>query len=101
MSDTSHMPGPWFIDPEQPLYIQAADGDAEPWMVARAFANCGYSTDTATANARLIASAPDLAAEVERLRDVLTDIGNAGTPFSNATVRRITAKARTALEAKP
>ena len=65
MTDTKHIPGPWFIDPEEPLSITAADGDNHPWLVARAVWFCGHEEETAPANARLISAAPDLLAALE------------------------------------
>ena len=55
-----HTPGPWFVNHEN---ICAPDGDCDPWFVAKIDQDCGPSREECPeANARLIASAPELLA---------------------------------------
>lgn len=65
-----HTPGPWFVSPDDPLLVLAPDGDREPWEVCRAEDFCGETSDE-VANARLIASAPELLAEARELCAIL------------------------------
>ncbi len=64
-----HTPGPWCIDAQ---YIVAPDQqDANNWDEATICQWGSYSTE---ANARLIAAAPETAAERDRLREALEAI---------------------------
>lgn len=69
MTETKHTPGPWEISQEPPRWIiqaQAPVGKkAVAWMVGD-YVECG-------ANARLIASAPRLAAELAHANGALCD----------------------------
>ncbi len=66
---SGHTPGPWRIGRNNPLIILAPDGKNPPWHVAKAFTEC-QNDETSEANARLIAAAPETAAELERLKAV-------------------------------
>ena len=84
-----HTPGPWYLDDapdvKHPSVVLADDGAT---IVAEAMTVVAEQHD-AEANARLIAAAPDLLAEVKRLRDLhilacdyLQDISNGTLPDS-------------------
>ena len=66
-----HTPGPWYVDDapdvKHPSVVLADDGAT---IVAEATTVVAEQHD-AEANARLIAAAPDLLAEVKRLRDLV------------------------------
>jgi len=81
LPETKHTPGPWGdgnealcvkIDRERPwastVFRKGHDGSEANALVAMLF---GATVDEAVANARLAARAPDLLAEVERLREAL------------------------------
>ena len=55
MSNTKHTPGPWSVDPNAPEYITA---DATGYQVATCTQG-DYNEPMSTANAKLIAAAPD------------------------------------------
>lgn len=57
MAERGWIPGEWFIEGDA---IRVPDGDDAPWNIATIHVCCGHDDDTAPANARLIASAPDL-----------------------------------------
>lgn len=76
MSESKHTPGPWFVDEDQRpdmewnRHIYGPDGLAVCFMAH----SDGKDVARDEANAALIARAPDLAAEVERLKTALTKI---------------------------
>lgn len=63
-SDTQHTPGPWRVDPDHPLCVEANDGNVCLVNLARA----------SRADAELIARAPDLELECAALRKALEEI---------------------------
>lgn len=65
MNETKHTPGPWYVDHDR--VTVRAEMLAKPVQIAA----CGTPTSTyAQANARLVAAAPETAAERDRLREV-------------------------------
>lgn len=90
--------GPWFVEPHgMEIAIRAPDkdGSAEPWHVATVWGACGYEHDAVEDNARLIAAAPDLLAELEAM---VRAADNSQRPGGGSTVpasaRAAIAKAR-------
>jgi len=67
MSDTKHTPGPWTLIGKHGTAIWAGDAIVAQVTGARAF------HPIARANAELIASAPDMAARIERLEAALRE----------------------------
>ncbi len=75
MAETKWTEGPWFIYTKYGSYagdnicIYAPDDDNDPWHVATAEAECGGENEACQtpANAHLIAAAPTLYRELERL----------------------------------
>jgi len=76
MSESKHTPGPWRVDEDtRPgmawnRHIYGPDGNAVCFMAH----SDGKDVERDEANAALIARAPDLAAEVERLREQRTKL---------------------------
>ncbi len=73
MTESQHTPGPWRVvpTPEElyPYKIDAADGNSsQPWQIAHLVGGIGEKIDTA--NAHLIATAPETAAERDYLQEV-------------------------------
>lgn len=83
-----HTPGPWYVDDapdvEHPSVVLADDGAT---IVAEATTVVAEQHD-AEANARLIAAAPDLLAEVKRLRKVILDFSLPMWTYLNPQVHR-------------
>lgn len=81
MSESKHTPGPWSVDEdtrpgmEWNRHIYGPDGLAICFMAH----SDGKATERDEANAALIASAPALAAEVERLREIARDAAEYAT----------------------
>ena len=75
MSETKFTPGPWFVSgddaedcpPHRNSGLAQVDTGTDAWPIARL---CEWN------NARLIAAAPDLLAEIEREYTELSDIRN-------------------------
>jgi hypothetical protein len=96
-TDAKHTPGPWRLLEDTHnrctrLEVLGRNGDL--------IAEVNYARRVGPANAELIASAPTLLAEVERLRAALTSIANAGEcgELSIATMGAVKATARDALK---
>ena len=66
---SEHTPGPWMVARGVPAAVDAVSGG----LVAEAVGGFHRSYEEETANARLIAAAPDMLAELKRLRDVVGD----------------------------
>ena len=64
---SEHTPGPWMVARGVPAAVDALSGG----LVAEAVGS--FDSDAEKANARLIAAAPDMLAELKRLRDVVGD----------------------------
>lgn len=64
---TKHTPGPWHIDASKSFYVFASGALAEQAGVTHGPFICNASSQ---ANAALIAQAPDLLAERDRLRQI-------------------------------
>ena len=62
LNETSHTPGPWIVDYSGPARIAIADTMGNEVALCSMQCECG---DTDEANARLIASAPELLAALE------------------------------------
>jgi hypothetical protein len=76
MSDAKHTPGPWDVDEGDFSIYQLETGD----QIAEMF---GHQTpDEVEANARLMASAPDMLATIEALRAENARLREALKPFA-------------------
>lgn len=64
-----HTPGPWRVEGTMPMRIDSAEGH-----VAKPLARDGMSPEQYQANARLIAEAPTLKAENERLQELNAEL---------------------------
>ena len=81
MTEQKHTPGPWVIIPGGDEWSSGRIATIEPkpetmvetnyWTVAEV----NYRRDEHAANAKLIAAAPDLLAELTVLRDTLPHVG--------------------------
>lgn len=72
---SGHTPGPWHVDPRSPDTVLDVMPDGDEDNGAILIADCAH-TENACANARLIAAAPDLLAELRMIADVLhTKVG--------------------------
>jgi hypothetical protein len=91
-NETKHTPGPWLLDGQ---YVQK---DADGGIIARVHG----SNAECKANARLIAAAPETAAERDRLREALRQIQNnaAARKWNSESVDRADLDAWTAIESK-
>ena len=84
MSDGNHTPGPWEIAPyccedDEDIAIQVVSGfkrTVDGRMSANWIATCDLQEDNEAnwANARLIAAAPETAAERDRLKEINADL---------------------------
>ena len=100
MSETKHTPGPWRISGESATTVQAdyrAINSEGGVLIARAlgYPNSGYfpSDDEATANARLIAAAPELLESLERCFNIMNN-GGTWSIEDQAAARAAIAKAK-------
>lgn len=86
MTDSTHTPGPWRVDPTHRLCIESAAGNIGLVNLAR----------NSEADARLIAAAPELLALCESwLTDFPEFLCECGTPECRTTkLRAVIAKAR-------
>lgn len=91
-----HTPGPWHIDASKSFYVFASGALAEQAGVEHGPFICNASTQ---ANAALIASAPDLLAERDLLREVNAELVAALKYWfdSKAHPGHIAARARAAI----
>jgi hypothetical protein len=94
---SKHTPGPWVLDDDEWSPVHALLGvyvaGDRGGRIAKSFANCLVTTDEACrANARLIATAPDL---LQFVKDWLADFTAAGPTDSprEAEARALIAKA--------
>ena len=76
---TEHTPGPWTYEPDWSGYYirctKKTPRGVKGIAVARTLRS-GFSLDETIANARLLAAAPETAAERDRLKAVLESIAN-------------------------
>lgn len=87
MSKTPWTPGPWRVDPRYPGDVQTVDSRFEictPWYAEMAARTCfpqgePISQETAKANARLIAAAPEMAEVLECLANMARHFPNIPT----------------------
>ena len=100
MSETKHTPGPWRISGGSATTVQAdyrAINSEGGVLIARAlgYPNSGYfpSDDEATANARLIAAAPELLESLERCFNIMNN-GGTWSIEDQAAARAAIAKAK-------
>lgn len=91
---TAHTPGPWFVFEGRPC-VGGPSGpiDADPAQKTAGIAMCGMrlrTEDEAMANARLIAAAPELLAELEKIVEDARRV----ECFRNKTVQAIANRAK-------
>lgn len=70
---TQHTPGPWYAILQQPhgdFEIRDCERDQQGRLIGQAFWQAGKTE----ANARLMAAAPETAAERDRLREINADL---------------------------
>lgn len=102
MSTTQHTPGPWYLGFEHPAIVESRrcgsdflpiPGENWHWKIVRLTTPAGDflvtgENDTATArqaNARLIASAPDLLAELTQCIDIMVRAVGERLPIQQGT----------------
>lgn len=87
---SNHTPGPWFVDRKHTLAVMAPDGNEYPWHVANVMHDCGGDDSQADSNVRLIASAPELLAALQRavpwLGKLIADGGHMNSVAPNDAV---------------
>ena len=71
-----HTPGPWSVDPDSPNKFKVVTNRRYGGVIAETTA-WWVDTQTARANAKLIAAAPDLLEAVERLHSYIIHIEGA------------------------
>lgn len=92
---TKHTPGPWkvYSAPLRPNFptpiIEVQDAEGTPIVKWGGFDGCDQPKGRVAANARLIASAPDLLAQNERLRAALIELKHYVGAIKNPDVQRI------------
>ena len=105
---TEHTPGPWHINTleKSPHTVHAAGGCVAECHGRPEKPVSGYSTAEREANARLIARAPEMEQEIEKLKEALREVYEDWATLTgkdlaenNADVARIDALVRAALGA--
>ena len=104
MSDKKHTPGPWEVRADPSHYdsfttVVAGSGEQRKGMLREMIVEIGgwAGIETAEANARLIAAAPDLLAACQRLVTLIDESDQWSDVVSGTAMGEIVNEARTAV----
>ena len=104
MSDKKHTPGPWEVRADPSHYdsfttVVAGSGEQRKGMLRELIVEIGgwAGIETAEANARLIAAAPDLLAACQRLVTLIDESDQWSDVVSGTAMGEIVNEARTAV----
>ena len=97
--ETTHTPGPWWLD--GPTHVVAAPVDDQFGNRSVAVTATRYDGPTNAANARLIAAAPELLAALTTLRDFIREaaVDGAFPDLDIQDIERVLEQARAAIAA--
>lgn len=87
MTDTKHTPGPWAVHPNQAV-VDAFDGGVPLSVCALLWPTDERSEDETFANARLIASAPDLLDALREIADLPWFRQDEGAQIARAAIAK-------------